>query len=362
MLSIQRPALLLSETLCRENINTMARRASAAGVSFRPHFKTHQSAETGTWFREAGVTAITVSSVQMAEYFAAHGWDDITIAFPCNLLEINTIRALSGKIRLNLLVDSIFTAGFMARQLTSETGYFIEIDPGYHRSGVDPEDHLTLQAILEAASATQNLRFRGFLTHAGQTYQARGRDEIKEIHESAGTLMLRLKETYRAAFPDLILSCGDTPSCSLFEPFPGTDEIRPGNFVFYDLMQAAIGSCTVKQIAVALICPVVSVYPQRSEAVLHGGTIHLSKEMLRENDQIHFGMAVRFTGSGWDTDDRLGWITSLSQEHGILKLNPGVSLHPGDRVAILPVHSCITAHQMRSYLKTDGTLIRTLNS
>jgi len=32
------------------------------------------------------------------------------------------------------------------------------------------------------------------------------------------------------------------------------DEIRPGNFVFYDLMQYRIGSCSVGQIAVAMAC------------------------------------------------------------------------------------------------------------
>ncbi|MDQ1351629.1 MAG: hypothetical protein QG657_1934, partial [Acidobacteriota bacterium] len=54
--------------------------ARSPGVRFRPHFKTHQSAQIGQWFREMGVSAITVSSVDMALYFAQHGWTDITIA------------------------------------------------------------------------------------------------------------------------------------------------------------------------------------------------------------------------------------------------------------------------------------------
>src|SRR6476620_10300974 len=89
---ITRPTLLLDEARCRRNIERMASKARRSNVRFRPHFKTHQSAQIGEWFREAGVNAITVSSVKMAEYFASHGWDDITIAFPANWREIEAIN------------------------------------------------------------------------------------------------------------------------------------------------------------------------------------------------------------------------------------------------------------------------------
>jgi D-serine deaminase-like pyridoxal phosphate-dependent protein len=79
------PTLLLDEGRARRNIFRMADKAASNQVRFRPHFKTHQSAAVGEWFRDVGVTAITVSSVEMARYFAAHGWNDITFAFPVNV-------------------------------------------------------------------------------------------------------------------------------------------------------------------------------------------------------------------------------------------------------------------------------------
>ena len=60
---------------------------------FRPHFKTHNSAFIGNWFRKLGIHSITVSSVSMAKFFSAYGWRDITIAFPVNPLEIGAISA-----------------------------------------------------------------------------------------------------------------------------------------------------------------------------------------------------------------------------------------------------------------------------
>ena len=80
--TIKKPTLLLNANQTRKNIQWMVQKAGAEDIRLRPHFKTHQSAVIGEWFREAGVTAITVSSVDMAAYFADHGWKDITIAFP----------------------------------------------------------------------------------------------------------------------------------------------------------------------------------------------------------------------------------------------------------------------------------------
>jgi D-serine deaminase-like pyridoxal phosphate-dependent protein len=61
-----------------------------------------------------GVRAITVSSVQMAEYFAAAGWKDILIAFPLNWREMDAVNALAEKINLAVLVDCMESAQFLA--------------------------------------------------------------------------------------------------------------------------------------------------------------------------------------------------------------------------------------------------------
>ena len=71
---IDQPALLLDDDIARRNIDRMVVKAARNQVIFRPHFKTHQSAEIGEWFREKGIEKITVSSVEMAEYFANNGW------------------------------------------------------------------------------------------------------------------------------------------------------------------------------------------------------------------------------------------------------------------------------------------------
>jgi D-serine deaminase-like pyridoxal phosphate-dependent protein len=76
MLNIKKPTLLLNEDICRSNIQAMAIKAREHKVIFRPHFKTHQSATIGEWFREEGVTAITVSCVII--YFLRVTWNSMT--------------------------------------------------------------------------------------------------------------------------------------------------------------------------------------------------------------------------------------------------------------------------------------------
>jgi len=105
-MKITRPTLLLDKKKCRKNIQEMALKAEKHNLKFRPHFKTHQSAEIGEWFKDFGVNSISVSSVEMAEYFLKNGWNDITIAFPFNQLEINEINILAQRIKLNILLVS----------------------------------------------------------------------------------------------------------------------------------------------------------------------------------------------------------------------------------------------------------------
>ena len=186
---IKTPTLLLDEAQARANIAAMAQRAAAAGVGFRPHFKTHQSASVGEWFRESGVTAITVSSVAMAHYFVAHGWRDVTIAFPLNLREIDDINHLASQIDLSLLVDSRAAVDFLAERLDYPARVWLEIDPGYQRSGLLWSDTHNLTELGARIAATPQCYLQGVLCHAGNTYGARSLDGVRAVHEETVTRM-----------------------------------------------------------------------------------------------------------------------------------------------------------------------------
>jgi D-serine deaminase-like pyridoxal phosphate-dependent protein len=66
-MKIKEPVLILNKERCQTNIEKMALKAKSSNIVFRPHFKTHQSAEIGEWFRKFGISCITVSSVKMTQ-------------------------------------------------------------------------------------------------------------------------------------------------------------------------------------------------------------------------------------------------------------------------------------------------------
>lgn len=346
---IKKPTLLIDEKRCKENIKFMFLKAQKHKLIFRPHFKTHQSLEIGHWFKELGIDKITVSSLEMAKYFSKE-WDDITVAFPTNILEIDTINELAEKIQLNLLVESKETVIFLKKYLNNPVGIFIKIDVGSYRTGISPADNDAINRILKAFIACDKMHFKGFLAHAGHTYNCRNAKEIVKIHQKAQKILSDLKNSYKQNYPEIINSIGDTPSCSVVDDFTGIDEIRPGNFVFYDLTQYQIGSCTIDQIAVAMACPIVAIHKNRNEMVVYGGGVHFSKERL-ETEQYGtiFGRIVQKQGRSWGKSIPDMYIKNLSQEHGIISV-PDVEIAKykiGDYILALPVHSCMTADLMR---------------
>lgn len=357
MINITKPTLILDKDRCLGNISRMQEKARNSNVHFRPHFKTHQSAYIGNWFRRLGIHSITVSSAGMAKYFSAYGWRDITIAFPVNLLEMNLLSELANEVSLNVIVDSTEVLPFLEGGLNYQVGVFIEIDTGDHRTGVIWKDTSTIDRILEHLAVSVKLRFKGFLTHSGHTYHADSPETIRDIYQDTVQKLKYLKGLYVESWPDLILSIGDTPSCSLVEDLSGVDEMRPGNFVFYDLMQYSLGSCTLDQIAVAVACPVVGRSLARNEVIVYGGANHFSKDFLfRSNGERIYGYAVLFEDDGWSRPINGCFLADLKQEHGIIRTTKEIveELRIGDVIGILPVHSCLTATLLKGYQTLDG--------
>jgi len=366
MLQIFVPTLIIDAKKAKRNIARMAKKALSSGCAFRPHFKTHQSIEIGEWFKEQGVDRIAVSSLRMADKFAKAGWKDILVAIPVNINEIGLINELAHNIRLGLVVESDIAIAMLNKDLKYSIDLFLELDTAYHRTGIDWNDFGGIDRSLERIKASELISFKGFMTHAGNTYKcvSEDRDEnrkaILEIHKDSMGKLRVIKDRYQDEYPDMIISFGDTPSCTLADKFEPVNEIRPGNFIFYDLMMEQMGVCEAKDIAVAMACPVIGVMTKRHEVAIYGGGVHFSKESLVNSDGKIFGKMVQNLSRGWGDIINDARIVSLSQEHGIVKIdNPVTSsrIEIGDILTFLPVHSCLTVNSMGQYLSLEGEVM-----
>lgn len=350
---IRRPTLVVDTDKVRRNAIRMKERADRNGVAFRPHLKTHQSPFIGRLFRDLGVRTGTVSSVEMARLFADDGWDDLTIAFPANLREIGEMDELAGRIRLGLLADNPDTVRALSAGLRNEADLWIKIDVGSRRCGIEAGDDASLRAVSNAVRQTRNLRLAGVLTHDSRTYGVRGAEAVGKLYREGRDALLSARDFLAAeGWPELKASFGDTPSMSLTEDWSGLDEVRPGNFAYYDLQQCLGGSCSPDDIAAAVACPVVGIYPRRGETVVYGGAVHLSKQsQALPEGGTSYGAVFETADGRWTGFLQGAEVRAVTQEHGIVRMRPQdlESTRIGDLLFLCPVHSCLAADLLRQY-------------
>ena len=351
-MNIVKPTLLIDESICKRNIRNMADKAKANGLEFKPHFKTHQSLDVGRWFKDVGVEYITVSSLGMADYFSQDGWENITVAFPCNIRQIDLINDLASRINLTVLVDNVTVIDLLSSQLKYDLGVKVELDSGKGRTGVNAKYLTTIDLLMSKIRSSDKLQFKGFYLHAGHSYGARGEAEITKIYEEAVACLQPIKATY----PDDEVCYGDTPTCSAIDSFESIDALSPGNFVFYDIMQEQIGSCKIENIGVAVAAPVVSINDSNNQICIYGGGVHFAKDVLDVDGQNSFGQIVKINDKGWSSPINGAYLKSVSQEHGLIYMpdNELRNWKVGDVIGVLPVHSCMTADCLGEYLTLKG--------
>ncbi len=355
------PALLLDLDILERNLATMQQRANRLGVSLRPHIKTHKCIEIARRQASLGARGITVSTFYEAEQFAAAGFQDITWAFPLPLVYADRVAELSTRILLRTVVDSLEAAEALeraSRRVDKRLHVWLKVDCGYHRAGVDPASASAVQ-LVDYLVHSKELLFDGILTHAGHSYHARNRDEIRTIAEQERSVMVEFAERLRAkGYPVPAVSVGSTPTMSVIDNLAGVTEIRPGNYVFYDYTQAMIGSCGVADCALTVLASVISHQPGAAHFVTDAGALALSKDLGPTHVSNDMDMGILFEDYERKRLHAHIHLRSLSQEHGKVVADSPQTIEGkfrvGDRVRILEHHACLTAAQFDEYSVVKG--------
>jgi D-serine deaminase-like pyridoxal phosphate-dependent protein len=356
---LRTPAALVDLDRLERNTSHMAGRMRRLGVRLRPHVKTHKTLEIARLQVGGHFGGITVSTLAEAAFFAAGGFDDITYAVPIAPAKLDEAAELSAGIeRLSVLVEHPDTAAAVeacAAGRGQRLAVFLEVDCGGHRSGVDPgrEESVELAARI---AASPHLDFRGILTHAGQAYRCRSATGIRAAAEQERAVMVSFAERLRGAHvPVVEVSVGSTPTMAVIEDLTGVTEARPGNYAFFDATQAAIGSCTLNDVAFTVLVSVIARHPERRELVVDGGALALSSDVgpVHVDPACGFGVVLDVSGA-----PRAGWrVVSLSQEHGVLRATapvPPERFSVGSLLRIVPNHSCPAAALFDRYFVVRG--------
>ena len=346
---IPTPAALVDLDRVEANCSRISDRVRRLGAKLRPHVKTHKCVEAARLQVRGHFGGITVSTFAEARFFARAGFRDMTYAVPIAASRLEEAVEIGRSIdALHLLLDHESTFEAMsacARAQGARLSSFLKVDCGYHRAGVDPESDRSVALALRMARSA-DVDFRGILTHAGHSYHSANAVEIKAVAEIERGVMERFAEKLaRAGAPPPDVSIGSTPTISLGESLEGVTEARPGNYVFYDRFQAAVGSCDIGSAAFSVLATVLSHYPDRNEILVDAGGLALSRDEGPTHLDPNCGYGEVFSADGKTRLASLR-VRSISQEHGKLRGTAPVdypALPVGTKLRIVPNHSCLSA-------------------
>ena len=354
---LRTPAVLIDDGRVERNIERMQATVDAAGQRLRPHAKTHKSPELARRQIARGAVGICCAKIGEAEVFADAGVDDIRIPYPINPVNADRVLGLLDRTRLSFIVDHIHVArGWSAamRAAGREVDVLVKVDVGFHRCGIDPAGANAAEFVAEVAGLP-GLRFRGFLSHAGHAYGAASQDELSAIAGAeARTLNELAARVRRLGVAVEEISVGATPTARFSAGLDGITELRPGNYVYFDRMQVALGAATWDDCALTVLARVVS-RPADDRLILDCGSKTLTTDVVKGGALPGYGAVLKALDTP-EPDESLT-IERLSEEHATVRVRGACPLAPGDVVRVVPNHACVVSNLMDRVWLVNGDVL-----
>ena len=321
---IDTPAFLVDEAIALENIRTFQAHCDKAGLNLRPHIKTHKAVRFAQAQLDAGATGITCQKVSEAEAMAVAGIDDIFVTY--NILgvsKLSRLYALSERVeKLAVVADNMQTIDGLAASFSHSPKplrVLVECDTGAGRCGVQtPEAAVELAQMIKGAAG---LTFGGLMT-----YPATGGAKVV-TRFMRQTVDLLSKNNVECP----VVSSGGSPDMWEAATNGVITEYRIGTYIYNDRSLVRHGSCNLEQCAGHVIATVVST-PTPNRAVIDAGSKVLTSDLLGFSD---YGYVVGHPEIK---------ITGLSEEHGILEVDPKQQIPVGTKLRIVPNHVCVISN------------------
>ncbi len=335
------PAFLVDVDVMLQNIKEMAKLCEQNGKELWPMVKTHKSVAIAKIQHEYGSKGFLVGTVYEAERLVENGFEKIMIAYPlANPRNIERVISLAKKARIVLCFDSYDSAELVNKLCKGiELEYLVKIDSGLHRFGVPP---LESAKLVDRLHRFRNFLFRGIATHPGHAYTKRNIEELKEVAKQECRSMQDARENLQAnGYESQIVATGCTPTVRLIVSCRDINTFRPGNYVFYDATQVALGVVTVERCALTVLGTILS-HPREDLYIIDVGSKSLGL------DKGAHGVTL-MNGYGIIKDHPELIVESLSEEVGKIRILGKSSLKIGDKVQIIPNHACSCVN-MTSFL------------
>jgi len=329
------PALVCDLTLLHSNIERMAERARDAGVTLRPHVKSHKSAYIAERQLEAGAVGLSFAKLGEAEVIVERLQVDghhpsISVLLTSPLAGRHSAeRAAELAARCDLIVvvdhcDGVDELEAAAAATETTMSVLCDVDVGFGRTGVvGPAEAL---AVAERVNVSTRLRFRGVQGYGGNLQHIAGREHRRVATiESTKRLSLVVHVLESAGFNVAIRSGGGTGTMGLDVEIGVLNELQTGSYVFMDReYRDALGEDHEGQFAqsLTLVTTVISANHERYVTV-------------------DAGLKSMATDAGVPLvvgHERTATYRFRGDEQGTVSSTPEHSFHRGERIELVPPH------------------------
>lgn len=347
--SIPTPSIVIDRAIVEQNIQRMADYANQHGLNLRPHIKTHKSQYFAKMQLDAGACGLTVAKLGEADVMAKI-CDDLLIAYPMvDPLRRYSVSWLAKKKHIQITADSIQMIEKLnddiSRKFKTTIGVMVDLDVGYHRTGVQtPKEALALAKQIDASPYLTLDGLFCYYGHISSYHPNEQEPHLKIVSEKLRDVISLWKENGIEA---KVVSGGTTPSAYQSHFIPELTEIRPGTYIFNDRNSISSGFCEENDCAASIYTTVISTSVPGKVVVDAGSKTLTSDRLIHNPDTAGHGLVVGYPGAV---------ITRLTEEHGEIDIT--LCSEPpklGDVIQIIPNHICPCINlQDRVYLLHSG--------
>jgi len=339
--TLETPAVLIDADVADANLVRWQDRCDKAGLANRPHIKTHRSVAWALRQVELGAKGITVQTVGEAEVMADAGITDLFLTtMTLGPSKLARLGAVAKRTNLAVVADSRETVDAIAgvaQQAETAITVLVECETGAGRCGLS--DPAAIAELAKYIAGRNALRFGGLMTYPAAGKRAVGEALFKAAIEACEAAGVKVPA----------ISSGGSPDMWKDEGLAQVTEYRAGTYIYNDRALLSRDTASLDQCAMTVLATVVS-RPTPDRAIIDAGSKALTSDLLGLN------------GHGMLLEHPEAVIKQLNEEHGIIDVSLcATKPKVGDRVHILPNHTCVVSNLFdRMFLVSGCKLVGAL--
>lgn len=231
------PCLVADRAAMERNHSALMDLLNRKGKRLRAHAKTHKCSHLAEWQIRKGAIGVCAAKLSEAEALIRAKVSAILLTGPVVTDEAHDrlIRCLEEAPELTVVFDQLENARRLSDKLVRHRktlACLVDIDPGFHRTGVPPEQAAPFARTL---ATLPGLRLRGVQAYAGDLqHVVSAADRTARAREALQQPVRVFRECRRMGLPMEIFSVGGTGTLASDVNIPEITEVQAGSYLFMD--------------------------------------------------------------------------------------------------------------------------------